>query len=67
MNREKLELVYFFDAGYDKRTGECDVEGTEVIYDGKHVGCIKWVTPDDLEEMDDDTLEEYLYENDINI
>ena len=30
MDREKLEFRYFFNAGLDRITCECDVEGTDV-------------------------------------
>lgn len=57
MDREKLEFRYFFNAGIDRVTGECDVEGSDVFYEGHYVGSVKWVLPDDLEDMGDDELE----------
>lgn len=67
MNRESLDFIYFFNAGIDRITCECDVEGTSVFYNGHFVGEIKWVTPDELEAMDDDELEEIFLEHGILI
>lgn len=58
MDREKLEFKYFFNAGIDKITGDCDLEGSDVFYEGHYVGSVKWVLPPELSEMDDDELEE---------
>ena len=67
MERSKLWFRYFFNAGLDKYTCECDVEGTDVYYDEHYVGSVKWVLPDELEEMTDDELEEVFNENEILI
>jgi hypothetical protein len=58
MDREKLEFRYFFNAGIDRVTCECDVEGSDVFYEGHYVGSVKWVLPLELSEMDDYELEE---------
>lgn len=58
MDRTKLRFKYFFNAGLDKYTCECDVEGTDVYYDEHYVGSVNWKLPDELSEMDDDELEE---------
>lgn len=58
MDREKLEFKYFFNAGIDRITCECDVEGTDVFEDGHYIGSVKWKTPEELEEMSDSELEE---------
>ena len=65
MDREKLEFRYFFNAGIDRVTCECDVEGSDVFYEGHYVGSVKWVLPPELSEMDDDELEEHLASNGI--
>lgn len=67
MDREKLEFRYFFNAGLDRITGECDVEGTDVFYEGHYVGSVKWEKPEDLEAMDDDELEQQFAWNGILI
>ena len=67
MDREKLEFRYFFNAGLDRRTLECDLKGSDVFYEGHYVGSVKWVLPDELSEMDDDELEEQFAWNDILI
>lgn len=58
MDREKLTFKYFFNAGIDRTTGEWDVEGSDIFFDGHYVGSVNWKTPDELEEMTDDELEE---------
>ena len=60
MDREEFEFKYFFNAGIDRVTGECDVEGTDVYQDGHYIGSVKWKTPDELEDMSDKELEEEL-------
>ena len=65
MDRSKLTFKYFFNAGLDRTTGECDVEGTNVYEDGHYIGSIKWMNPDDVEVLDDDELEELFAENGI--
>jgi hypothetical protein len=58
MDREKLEFKYFFNAGLDRVTCECDVEGTDVFEDGHYIGSVKWKYPEELEAMSDEELEE---------
>ena len=65
MDRSKLTFRYFFNAGLDRVTGECDVEGTDVFEDGHYIGSIKWMNPDDVEVLDDDELEELFADNGI--
>jgi hypothetical protein len=60
MDREEFEFKYFFNAGIDRVTGECDVEGTDVYQDGHYIGSVKWKTPEELEDMSDKELEEEL-------
>lgn len=57
MDREKLEFKYFFNAGFDRVTCECDVEGTDVFYKGYYIGSVKWVLPEELAALDDEELE----------
>ena len=65
-NREDFEFSYFFNAGLDRRSCQCDVEGTDVMdKDGNYLGSINWVTPADISEMDDDELEQLMFENEI--
>lgn len=65
MDRSKLEFKYFFNAGIDRVTGECDVEGSDVFEDGHYVGSINYRLPSELSEMDDFELEEIFAENGI--
>ena len=66
MKREDYIFRYFLNAGYDKVTNECDLEGSDVYdKDGHYLGTIKWVTPDEIEDMSDDELMELFFENDI--
>lgn len=65
MDRSKLEFKYFFNAGYDRTTGLCDAEGTDVFEDGHYVGSINYKLPSELSEMDDSELEEIFVENGI--
>ena len=67
MDREKLEFRYFFNAGLDRITCECDVEGSDVFYEGHFVGSVKWRLPEDLSGMEDDELEEQFARNGILI
>lgn len=67
MNRKRLTFRYFFNAGYDYETNECDLEGTDVFEDGHYVGMLRWVLPDDIEDMDDVELEQTLLENGVLI
>ena len=66
MDRSKLTFRYFFNAGFDRETCECDLEGTDVFEDGHYIGSVKWKLPDELSEMDDDELEEVFEENEIS-
>lgn len=65
MNRSDLTFKYFFNAGLDRMTLECDVEGTDVFQNGHYIGSIKWKLPEELEEMTDEELEEIFFENNI--
>ena len=49
MDREHLKFRYFFNAGLDRETCECDVEGTDVFEDGHYIGSIKWKSPKKLQ------------------
>lgn len=65
MDRNRLEFRYFFNAGLDKTTCQCDVEGSDVFEDGHYIGSINWATPSEISEMEDDEVEEFLAENGI--
>ena len=65
MDRNRLEFRHFFNAGIDKVTCECDVEGTDVYEDEHYIGSVKWKLPEELSAMDDDELEELFNENGI--
>lgn len=65
MDRSKLTFRYFFNAGFDRETCECDLEGTDVFEDGHYIGSVRWKMPDELSEMDDSELEEVFAENGI--
>lgn len=65
MNRNEFELRYFFNAGYDARTNECDLEGTDVYLNSHYVGSIHWVVPDDIEGMSDNEFFGLLDDNGI--
>ena len=65
MNREELEFRYFFNAGIDRVTCQCDVEGSDVFQNGHYIGSLNWVHPMDIAEMTDDELEELFKENGI--
>lgn len=65
MDREKLEFKYFFNAGLDRVTCQCDVEGTDVFQNGHYVGSLNWVHPTEISKMDDEELEELLITNGI--
>lgn len=70
MDRERLTFTMFFNAGIDRITGMCDVEGSDVFeYDDDgtphYIGSINWVLPEDISMMDDDELENLLAENGI--
>ena len=67
MNREELEFKYFFNAGIDRVTGECDVEGSDVFHKGHYVGSINWTLPSEIACMDDDEVENLLVTNGILI
>ena len=63
INRDNLTFEAFFNAGIDRLTGEVDVEGSDVFDRGHYIGSIKWVSPLEISEMEDDELEELLIEN----
>ena len=68
MIRENFKFKYFFDTGYNKKTGECDVEGVDVyeidLNDSEHfIAEIPYVTPNDIEDMTDEEFEEFCAEN----
>lgn len=65
MNREEFEFRYFFNAGIDRVTCQCDVEGSDVFQNGHYIGSLNWVHPMDIAEMTDDELEELFKENGI--
>ena len=65
MNREELEFRYFFNAGFNRVTCECDVEGSDVYQNGHYVGSVKWKTPEELSELTDEELEDVFLECDI--
>lgn len=60
-----LDLRYFFNAGYDRETNECDLEGTDVFDDGHYIGSVKWYTPTDLNGMGTEEIYEIFVENGI--
>lgn len=65
MDRSKLTFKHFFNAGLDRTTCECDVEGTDVFEDGHYIGSIKGKDPEEIAELSDDELEEVFAENEI--
>lgn len=65
MNREEFTFRYFFNAGIDRVTCQCDVEGSDVFQNGHYIGSLNWVHPMDIAEMTDDELEELFKENGI--
>lgn len=66
-NREDYTFKYFFNAGIDRVTCQCDVEGTDVFdAEGNYIGSINWVTPAEIDGMDDEELEELMLNNDVN-
>ena len=65
MDRSKLTFKYFFNAGLDETTCQCDVEGSDVYEDGHYIGSINWVTPSEISEMEHSELEELLATNGI--
>lgn len=65
MDREEFEFRYFFNAGIDRVTCQCDVEGSDVFQNGHYIGSLNWVHPMDIAEMTDDELEELFKENGI--
>jgi hypothetical protein len=65
INRNNLTFEPFFNAGVDRVTGECDVEGTDVFDNGHYAGSLNWVTPEEVNQMTDEELEEKLLENGI--
>ena len=60
-----LTFKYFFNAGVDRVTGDCDLEGTDVFEDGHYIGSVRWKIPEELEEMSDEELEQVFAENGV--
>lgn len=60
-----LTFKYFFNAGVDRVTGECDLEGTDVFEDGHYIGSVNWTMPEELEEMSEEELKQVFLENGI--
>lgn len=60
-----LTFKYFFNAGVDKVTGDCDLEGTDVFENGHYIGSVRWKIPEELEEMSDEELEQVFAENGV--
>ena len=60
-----LTFKYFFNAGVDRVTGDCDLEGTDVFENGHYIGSVRWKIPEELEEMSDAELEQVFAENGI--
>jgi hypothetical protein len=65
VTRNGYEFKYFFNAGLDRRTLECDVEGVDVFEDGHYIGSIKWKSEEDILDMTDEEFENILAENEI--
>ena len=68
MDRSRLDFKYFFNAGLDKVTGLCDVEGSDVFEiddagERHYLGSINYVMPEEIQEMDDDELNEVFDQN----
>ena len=59
-------LRYFFNAGLDKETMQCDAEGTD-FYDEDdtehYIGRAYGVTPDEIEEMTEGEFQQLLEDN----
>lgn len=67
MEIDEFEFRYFFNAGLDRRTFQCDVEGSDVYRYGHYIGSVPWKMPDELEALDDEELTIVLAENGIYI
>lgn len=70
ITRENYGFKYFFNAGLDRDTMQCDEEGSIVCEKDKEghyhiVGEISWVTPKDIEDMTDEEFHRCLAENGI--
>ena len=63
--RGGYEFDYFFNAGLDKRTLECDVEGVDVLENGHYIGSINWKSEQDILDLTDQEFAEVLAENGI--
>ncbi len=66
--RDGYGFRYFFNAGLDKRTGQCDQEGSDVFEKDKnggwhYIGTINNSLPEDIEEMSDCEFHYCLEEN----
>ena len=57
MKREEYTLELYEVMGYDAEWDTWGFHGSEVYHKGHRVGLIPWETPEDLEAMDDDHLE----------
>ena len=58
-------LRYFLNAGLNKQTCICDEEGTE-FYDeetGNYIGQVPNITPEEIEEMDEEDFARLLDDN----
>jgi hypothetical protein len=59
-------LRYFFNAGYDKKTNQCDAEGTD-FYDedepDHYIGSVYGKTPSEIEEMTESEFYQLLEDN----
>jgi hypothetical protein len=62
VTRNGYEFEYFFNAGLDWRTLECDVEGVDVLKDRNYIGSIRWKTEEDILNMTDAEFENTLTE-----
>lgn len=62
VTRGGYEFKYFFNAGLDKRTLECDAEGVDVFEDGHYIGSINWVTEDEILTLTEDEFQNLLAE-----
>jgi hypothetical protein len=62
VEKNGYQFRYFFNAGLDRRTLECDVEGVDVFEEGHYIGSINWVSEDDILDMTDDELDTQMAE-----
>ena len=64
--RNRLSFKYFFNSGLDRETLECDLEGSDVFYDGIYIGSVKLLFPSDLSKLTNIELDKVLQENGVN-